>query len=207
MSNALALPSVSASLRQLLQAAVHSDVSGATVTSLRPNPVSGGAPAPQVNVYLYQVTPAVTRRGADLPTRRADGQVVVRPQLPLVLHNLVSCYGDDNELQAQRLLGAVARMLYARPILPREAIRALVTGSDFPYLQNADLADAPELVRFIPVTLMLEELSKLWAVFFQTPYALSAAYQASVIQIDAEVEAQPAPPVQEPSVAVGPLTN
>jgi Pvc16 N-terminal domain len=207
MSNALALAAVTASLRQLLQVAVSADVPGAVVTSLRPDAVAGGPPVTQVNVYLYQVTPAAAWRGADLPTRRADGQVVLRPQVALVLHYLVSCYGDDNELQPQRLLGAVVRTLHARPILPREMIRALVTGADFPYLQDADLADAPELVRFTPVALTLEELSKLWSVFFQTPYALSVAYQASVVMIDAEEEAQPAPPVQERAVAVGPLTN
>ena len=34
----------------------------------------------------------------------------------------------------------------------------------------------------------LEELSKLWSVFFQTPYALSIAYQASVVLIEPDLE-------------------
>lgn len=38
-----------------------------------------------------------------------------------------------------------------------------------------------EKIKLSPVQLNLEELSKLWSVFFQVPYALSVAYEASVV--------------------------
>jgi hypothetical protein len=53
-----------------------------------------------------------------------------------------------------------------------------------PFLQDADLATSIETVRFTPTVLSLEELSKLWSVFFQTTYALSVAYQASLVLIE-----------------------
>ena len=52
--------------------------------------------------------------------------------------------------------------------------------------------------KFTPISLNLEELSKLWSVFFQIPYTLSIAYMASVVLIEAEVTPQTALPVREP---------
>jgi hypothetical protein len=43
--------------------------------------------------------------------------------------------------------------------------------------------------------LNLEELSKLWSVFFQTPHALSMVYSASVVLIETDAAVSPVPPV------------
>src|SRR5690606_16023724 len=51
---------------------------------------------------------------------------------------------------------------------------------------TSNLADAVEQIKFTPLTLSLEELSKLWSVFFQAPYALSVAYQGTVVLIESE---------------------
>jgi hypothetical protein len=50
-------------------------------------------------------------------------------------------------------------------------------------------------VRFLPAPLNLEELSKIWSIFFQTPYALSIAYTGSVVLIEADVTPRPGLPV------------
>jgi hypothetical protein len=63
------------------------------------------------------------------------------------------------------------------------------------YLKDSDLADEVEIVRLSPLSLNLEELSKLWSVFFQTPYVLSVAYLASVVLIDGDDMPQPSLPV------------
>jgi hypothetical protein len=52
-----------------------------------------------------------------------------------------------------------------------------------------------EQIKFTPLAISLEELSKLWSVFFQTPYALSVAYQGTVVLIESEEQAQPGLPV------------
>ncbi|MFQ5856210.1 MAG: DUF4255 domain-containing protein [Anaerolineae bacterium] len=204
MSNFLAIATVTATLSQLLQTAANEAVPGATVTTVRPESMDNGTPGPGINIYLYQVIPNAAWRNADLPTRRADGTLVQRPQAALDLHYLLTFYGNETELEPQRLLGSGVSVLHAQPVLTREMIRAAisaVTGGDSDhYLADSDLAEQVETIKFVPLRLNLEELSKLWAVFFQTPYALSVTYQASVVLIEAEGAPQRALPVREPLV-------
>src|SRR5262245_52289646 len=103
MSNALAIATVTATLQQMLSGAMaKSGVPGAIATNLRPDD-EAGLQSPSVNIFLYQVTPNTAFRNADLPTRRADGTLLRRPQAALDLHYLLTFYGDDNNLEQQRL--------------------------------------------------------------------------------------------------------
>lgn len=204
MSNHLAIATVTAALSDLLANAVSGD-DGAGVTTIRPD-TSLGTKGPGVNVFLYQVTPNASWQNADLPTRRAGGEVVQRPFAALDLHYLLTCYGDDAKLQPQRVLGSVVRTLHARPVLTRDMIRKTVGENDnFSYLKTSNLADAVELVKLTPIPLSLEELSKLWSIYFQTQYSLSVAYQATVVLIESEEPAQEALPVRERNVYVVPF--
>ena len=72
-------------------------------------------PTTGVNVFLYQVTPNAAWRNADLPTRRANGDLIQRPQAALDLHYLLTFYGDESLLQPQRVLGSVVRTLHCGP--------------------------------------------------------------------------------------------
>jgi hypothetical protein len=91
-------------------------------------------------------------------------------------------------------------------VITRQAIRTLIESNQnandmYHFLITTDLAQEVELVKFTPLPLNLEELSKLWSVFFQTPYTLSLAYQASVVLIEEERETpQPALPVRDYNV-------
>src|SRR5215218_8448442 len=201
MSNYLAVATVTATLRRTLAAAVGSDVSAVDVTTLRPD----DAPVRGINVYLYQVAPNGAWRNADLPTRRDDGRLVQRPRVALDLHYLLSFYGDEAQFEPQRMLGSVVRTLHTRPVLTREMIRDTVSDPDNASLASSNLADEIELIKFTPGSFSLEELSKLWSVFFQVPYALSVAYQASVVLIELEVQTQKALPVRERNVYVMPF--
>ena len=194
MSNFLAIAAVSATLRRILNDAVSVDVPGSTVTTARPDGAAGGAPVTGVNLFLYQVMANAAGRNADLPTRRDDGTVVQRPREALDLHYLLSFTGRENELEPQRLLGSVARTLHAQPVLSRQSIQS--TKAAVAFLAASDLDGDIELVRFTPLSLSLEELSKLWSVFFQVPYALSVAYQASVVFIEGKETPQSALPVR-----------
>ena len=194
MSNYLAIATVTAALSHLLQSAAGSDVPGASVTTTRPDGAAGDTPAPAINLYLYQVSHNPTWRNKDLPTRRADGRLAQRPRVALDLHYLLSFYGNEAQLEPQRLLGSAVRTLHARPILTRAMIRETMADANFAFLAPSDLDDEEELVRFSPVPLTLDELSKLWSVFFQTRYAVSVAYEASVVLIEtAETPARPRP--------------
>lgn len=210
MSNHLAIATVTATLQAVVQAAATaSGVGLPRVTHLRPD-APGGLPAPGVNIYLYRASPNPQWRNADLPTRRG-ATVRHRPQIGLDLHYLLSFFGDDTELEPQRLLGAVSQALHASPALPRDTMRAIadpLSLSHVPFLLGSDLADQNELVRITPTELNLEELSKLWSVFFQTHYVLSAAYTATVVLIEtATPKAVPAPPVATANVIVRPQSD
>lgn len=200
MSNFLAIATVTATLRQLIQHGAQADVSGADVTMLRPHQSESSGEKPRVNIYLYQVTPNAAWRNSDLPTRRANGQLVQQPRAAIDLHYLLTFYGDESQLEPQRLLGSTVRTLHAKPVLTRELVRATIPS--FSFLGNSNLADDVELVKFTPLPLSLEELSKLWSVFLQTPYTLSLAYQGTVILIESEETPHPALPVREQMVYV-----
>ena len=111
MSNALAIATVTATLQDVLTlATVASGVGGALVRAVRPDDTANLPPI-GVNVFLYQVSPNTAWRNADLPTRRADGSLLRRPQVALDLHYLFTVYGNDIKYEPQRILGAVVRQL------------------------------------------------------------------------------------------------
>jgi hypothetical protein len=189
----LAIATVSETLRRILNDAVSVDVPGSTVTAARPND-GGGKPGTAVNLFLYQVMPNAAGRNVDLPTRRDDGTIVQRPRAALDLHYLLSFTGKESDLEPQRLLGSVTRTLHVQPVLTHQNIQS--TKAAVGFLATSDLDGDIELVRFTPLSLSLEELSKLWSVFFQVPYALSVAYQASVLFIEGKETPQSALPVR-----------
>ncbi|OUL98521.1 DUF4255 domain-containing protein [Variovorax sp. JS1663] len=193
MSNHLAVATVTAALGQRVHASAQQAVGGVNLRFGRPEAPAAGPPQRRVHVYLYQVAANAALRNDDLPSRGADGRLVRRPQAALELHYLLSFYGDDQLLEPDRMLGAVSRDLHARPLLSAQNISDALAGH--PELAGSDLADAFERVRFTPTTLTLDEHSKLWSVMVQTPHALSLAYTASVVLLDAVETASPVLPV------------
>ena len=208
MSNYLAIAATTATLQQLLQDAVKVDVPGATVSARRPDATTT-VTAPTVNLFLYQVASNSAYRNADLPTRNGDGRVVTVPRVAIDLHYLISFYGDDDKLEPQQLLGSVVRTMHAHPVLTSSMIGEMIdankTSANLGYLVNSDLARAIEQVKFTPLPLTLEELSKLWSVFFQTTYAVSVAYQGTVILIETTDNAAVGLPVRDRSLSVMPF--
>lgn len=200
MSNFLAVATATATLRQMLEETVSRDVGGATATAVRPNAPANSLPNPGVNVYLYQITPNAAWRNADVPTRGANGGLVQRPRAAVDLHYLLSFYGNENELEPQRVLGSVIRVLHEQPLLSRHRIRDVINANDF--LRASNLDGEPELVKFTQLPLSLEELAKLWSVFFQTPYVLSVAFQATVVFIEGESTPRTTLPVRERNLYV-----
>lgn len=191
MSNALAIATVTTALAQIVRTAVQSVLPGSDVLTERPDSAPLGQP--RARLFLYQVSPNGSLRNNDLPTRAANGNVVKRPTTALDLHYLLAFYGNENDLEPQRMLGAAVRDLHAKPVLMRQMIEDAIASEAF--LAESNLVDAVEQVKFTPLALSLEELSKLWSVFFQAPYALSVAYQGTVVLIESEENAQASLPV------------
>lgn len=195
MSTFRAIATVTAALQARLQDVVHTELPGASVTALRPaEPGASGIPAVGVNIFLYQahINPALRNR--DAPTRAASGALLQQPVVPVDLDYMVSFYGDQN-LQAHLLLGLVLRSLNARPVLTP----AMITAVD--PAPGSGLAAQSERVVLTPLVLSIEEMSRLWSVFFQTSYVLSVAYRASVVLIEAGTAPTRGPPVLTPAVA------
>jgi hypothetical protein len=185
MSNHLAIATVTATLGDIVHKAAESAVSSSVSLQFgRPTAPSGGSAERKVHVYLYQVTPNAALRNDDLPTRDGEGRLTRRPRAALDLHYLLSFYGDDKTLEPDRMVGAVARDLHARPVLSTQAISDAVGSRS--ELTGSDLATALEQVKFSPAPLSLDEISKLWSVMVQTPHVLSVVYHGTVVLIDAE---------------------
>jgi hypothetical protein len=203
MSNFLAIATVTATLQlEVVQPAASAAVSGATVTVTRPDNTGSDNSATRVNIYMYQVSPNAAWRNRDLPTRNSDGGLVQRPRVALDLNYLLTFYGDESQLEPQRMLGNVALAMHTTPVLTRGMIQDTITHPQYSFLAESNLDDEVELVKFTPLPLSLEELSKLWSVFFQTQYALSIAYQATIVLIESELRPRSTLPVLEREIFV-----
>ena len=210
MSNALAIASVTAVLKDLLNdGVINHQLSGVvgevTVSALPPDRVlvNGQQETSRINLFLYQVTPNQGWRNAALPSRDGDGVRISNPPLGLDLHYLVTTYGAS-EFHAEILLGYALQLLHETPVLTRDAIhRTLapaspVTGSILPppldTLAASELGDQVEQIRLTPQTMSVEETSKLWSAI-QSHYRPTAAYRASVVLIESRRPARSALPV------------
>lgn len=209
MSNFLSIATVTEAFRQVLnEAAADSGIAGAVATAVRPtsgtnNGQPGNPPTVGVNLYLYQVTPNGTFRNMDAPTRRSDGSLLRPSRSAYDLHYLLTFYGSDTNLEQQRILGNVLRVLHSVPALTRKRIESVKMS--FAFLAAADLEAEVDTVKLNIIPLSLEELSKIWSVFFQTTYNLSLAFQASVVFIDGKEISAPALPVLSRNVYVHPF--
>lgn len=203
MSNHLAVATVTAALKAQATRALVEDGLAATVTHVRPDALPAAGTTAGVNVFLYRVSPNPALRNADLPTRDGAGAPVAKPVAALDMHYLLSFSGDDTALWPQRAMGSVVRLLHGEPVLGRTLIRDTIAGT--PSLAGADLDDAVELVRLSPEILSLEDLSRLWSVFFQTPYRLSVAWLASAVLIEARESPRGGLPVRTPRLYVPPM--
>jgi hypothetical protein len=201
MANHLGIATVTATLQQLLNRTVSADVVGASATMISPDSPAALAPDPGVNVFLYQVTPNAAWRNEDVPTRTSSGAPAGRPRMAIDLHYLLTFYGDDADFAPQRVMASAIRILHARPVLTRAQIEAAMTA--FPaVLTDSDLAADVERVKLTQLPLNLEELSKLWSVFFQTTYRLSVAYRGSAVLLEADDPGADALPVLQRNLYV-----
>jgi hypothetical protein len=196
-------------LVKIIDDSIKRHVSGSEARPLKPSASAATLPNPGVTVFLYQVMPNPAYRNTDLPTRSGDGDVLQRPRVALDLHYLLSFHGEDINLIPQRLLGSTVAALHAQPMLSRALIHQLIQdrlaidATDF--LATSDLEYEVELVKFTPLGLSLEELSKLWSVFFQTAYSLSMAYLATVVLIESDLVTRPPLPVLSRHLLVMPF--
>jgi len=177
MSNPLAIATVTAALRNLLDQGANVDplLAGASVTTLPLDEARDDETGPQLNLFLYQTQPNATWRNMDLPSRSRPGETG-QPPLPLDLYYLITAYGPGNDgVVGHRLLGRAMSVLHDHPVLGAGELRTALPGND--------LHDQTERVRIALHSLTLDDLAKLWAAF-ETGYRISVAYHVSVVLIE-----------------------
>jgi hypothetical protein len=212
MSNALAIASVTAVLKDLLNnGLIDHDVSAAVgnvvVSALSPDRIDTTTlnQQSQLNLFLYHATPNAAWRNTRLPSRDASGERVNNPPLALNLHYLLTAYGAL-ELHAEILLGYGMQLLHETPVLTRNAIRTslapptIVPGgghlpAEMQALFTSELAEQVEQIKITPEILNTEEISRMWTAF-QAHYRPSAAYQVSVVLIESKQAIKSALPVR-----------
>ncbi|HZN72028.1 MAG TPA: DUF4255 domain-containing protein [Micromonosporaceae bacterium] len=197
MSTALAFGAVSAVLRNVLDNGLVDSAlaigAPVKVTAIAPDSIKLDDPVapPQLNLFLFRVTPNQGWRNADLPSRSSGGNRLTNPPLAVDLHYLVTAYGKT-DLQAEILLGYAMHLLHERPFLDRAAIRKALslTPLDPTVLPDAfreppaaGLADQVETLKITWEPMDTEEMSRLWSAM-QAHYRPSAGYQVSVVLIE-----------------------
>jgi hypothetical protein len=198
MSNALAIAAVTAVLKDILENGLAHDpiatsIGDTLVTALPPDRVSVGTDErPQLNVFLYQVSP---NRNADwLGREQLDFRGSHPGQMPLALdlHYLLTAY-SPKDFQSELLLGYALQLLHEIPVLTpamvHTALKHAAAVSSFGVLSQAlaslsieELANQVAPIKLCSEFFSMEETSKLWS-SLQTHYRPSAGYQASMVLI------------------------
>lgn len=188
MSNALAVPTVTASITTLLQArlAAASQEFGTPVPLVAPGPLDDGGAGdttPRVGVHLYRVSRNAARCNEDLPTRTGEGTLRSRPRAALDLHYLLSFRGDGQNLYlADQMLAVCAATLHATTDLAPELIAQAT--ADHREIRGNDLARADERVRITPEAPTLDEVSKLWALYQPGVFTVTLAFVAGPVLVE-----------------------
>ena len=199
MSNGLAIAAVTAIFKNLLedglvQNAALSSMGNVLVTTLPPDQISVGVDGqPQLNLFLYQVSP---NRNADLDRsdRLVHHQTSVKgdalPLLAINLHYVLTAYGNK-DFQTEILLGYVMQLLHQTPILSKARIQAALNHvaiiNRFSLLAQAiestsveALSEQLNQVRILQNLCDVEQMSRLWSLF-QGSYRPSIAYEVSMV--------------------------
>ena len=205
MSNALAIATVTAALKERLEEAVTHAVGGATVHTGRPDSKIVEEDAPKTGLFLYQVRPNPAIRNNWQPVRGTGGRLLETPRVAVDLYYLISFYGNAEKLHPELMAAEVVRTLETTPILTRELLEKTIAEND--EISDSDLHEAVETVKATPIAMDLEELSKLWSIFFQVPYALSLPYLCSYVVVEAEQQGGPVLPVTRPVIAPMPVSK
>jgi hypothetical protein len=161
---------VGESLRNLLVGEMQI-VPSADVTLLGPDETGGTR---RLNLFLFKVQENPFLKNQDWRVSPDDPTRLAPPPLSLNIFYLMTPYAANDSLTgntpAHEILGEGMRVFYENAIVPDT------------YLV-AELQDAEEQIKIVPVPFDMEELSQVWGTFRQ-PFRTSVMYEVSVVQLD-----------------------
>ncbi len=193
MGNGLVLASVTALLKHLLEnelieRGAAASVGGEIIVSaLAPDRVATGADErPQLNLFLWQITPNTGLRGVGQSGQGASDERA----LSLDLYYLLSANGAQ-DLQAELLLGYAVQVFHEltlkRGMLQR-TLAALASSDGIAGIPAsiaraiANLGQQLEQIAVAPQFLSMEEMTKIWSAT-QAHYRPSVVYKVSLVGI------------------------
>jgi len=200
MSNYLAIATLTATLKNLLQIGLKDDLPGTVVTTQRPDTLNSAIKERKINIYLYQAVHSKNVGSFNPNIRRPGNGITQKQAVALDLHYLFTFYGNDIELEAQQLMALTVRTLADNGQLSYQAITDAIDTHDF--LKGSNLASQQQGIKFVPNPMTQEEISRLWSVLFQTPYCLSLAYQALSVIIEGEKSGKSSLPVRSVGISL-----
>jgi hypothetical protein len=196
MSNSLAIATATATLQRLLQCAIDEDFPNGKITVVRPEASANKTPKLGINLYLYYVSPNRAWQNSDLRARRPKGELTKQAQAGLDLYYLMSFYGKE-EWEPQRLMGIAVQAIVDNPILNSDLVTDTINRPENSILADSTLGQQVDRVTISPSNMTVEDLSKIWSVFLQTPHVLSFAFQASAVLIEGNKQIGRALPVRD----------
>jgi hypothetical protein len=145
-----------------------------------------------LTLFLYKVTENPDlKNAAHLVTPRADGRLDSR-EAPLSLdaYYLLTAHAGEpaNHLEAHRALSRAMRVFYDNGILEGSLLRA-----DDP---STGLT-AESVLRLTLNPISMEEMTRIWSVFPDTPYEISVSYLVTPVAIDSARQFVGAPVVDQ----------
>ena len=197
MSNSLAIATATATLQRLLQCAIDEDFPNGKITVVRPEASANKTPKLGINLYLYHVSPNRAWQNSDLRARRPKGELTKQAQAGLDLYYLMSFYGKEEEWEPQHLMGIAVQAIVDNPILNSDLVTDTINRPENSILADSTLGQQVDRVTISPCNMTVEDLSKIWSVFLQTPHVLSFAFQASAVLIEGNKQIGRALPVRD----------
>jgi hypothetical protein len=180
MSQTMAIAAVTLTLRSLFERAFASEAQARSpgdvlITTLPVDRARNVHHRGQLNLTLATVVESASMRNTVGLGQRAGSAAGAAGTQTLDLLYLMTAYGpDDDEVGAQRVLGAALRAVHQQPVLPSIDLDALFPG-------NGATGRLDE-VRVMQATLSREQIVAWWLAF-RTPYRLSAALQVTGVNM------------------------
>jgi hypothetical protein len=203
MSNAMAVPTVTAAITSIVQQGV-SELGLSPGPQVTPGPPDEEADGARVGVSLYRVSRNPSRYEEDLPTRSSTGDLRQTPRVALDLHYLLTFRGTT-EWETAELLARAAATLHATPILTAAWLEQAVV--EHPEVGGNDLAAADEPVRLSADCADFDDVVRFWTLYAPGSFTVTLSVVAGPVIVDADGTPPVVLPVHAVASAARPLAG